>query len=104
MIVPDQGGTGGLGAPGFPCWLIYFDFGVTKEVEEKFAKTDFRKYGIDLSRRVYLKFDREGPKMQTMVKATRFATKEKAESRLVWLCGEQPIMIGSVGIYEWDGR
>lgn len=95
----------------FPCWLINYDFGIDATTEKDFKKTSFPDYGMEVAKRVYLKFEDNLTKdgfssvsMQPMADATRFKTKAEAESRLLLLCAESPDMIGAVGIIEWDGK
>lgn len=95
---------------GFPCWLIYLEFfgagdsAAFKEAERK-VKEMFGVGTHKVPKRMYLLLKADGGReMQDRPLATRFTSKEAAEGRLVYLCGETPDMIGKLGVEKWDGK
>ncbi len=102
---------------GFPCWLIYFEFFEDSDVESfSYAEKKVASmFGVDLTKdepppvmvpkRMYLLFTAGGgTEMQERALASRFSSKEAAEGRVLYLCGENPESIGRLGVEEWNGK
>lgn len=96
---------------GFPCWLIYLEFfgprdgDALKDFQKKLEGMFGEKTEARVPARMYLRFKSDGgTEMQDRKLASRFASRQAAEGRVVYLCGQQPDMIGRVGVEKWDGK